>query len=42
MKKRHTENESKMAKDGFLEFYNGGFYYVGIGSLDSQPTWTST
>ena len=27
--KRHTENESKMAKDGFLEFNNGGFNGIG-------------
>lgn len=30
--KRHTENESKMANVGFLEFYHGGFYFVGTGS----------
>ena len=28
MKKRHTENESKMAKDDFLEFYNGGLFLL--------------
>ena len=29
MEKRHTENEYEMAKDGLLEFYDGGFNCIG-------------
>ena len=29
MEKRHTENEYEMAKDGLLEFYDGGLNCIG-------------